>query len=57
MGSVTNYTADEETYQAPIQGRQLKQGSGQWSVDKANDWYKKQPYLVGMNYINSGSVN
>ena len=26
----------------------------QWSAEKANDWYAKQPWLVGSNYIPAG---
>ena len=28
-----------------------------WSAAKANDWYKKQPYLVGANYIPASAIN
>ena len=30
---------------------------GQWSVEKANAWYTRQPFLVGCNYIPSNAVN
>ncbi len=29
----------------------------QWSVKKANDWYAKQPQLVGANFIPSTAIN
>ena len=28
-----------------------------WSEKQANDWYKKQPWLVGANYIPSTAIN
>src|SRR2546423_2694804 len=28
-----------------------------WSADKANAWYKDQPWLVGCNFIPSSAVN
>jgi hypothetical protein len=31
--------------------------SGRWSEKTANDWYGKQPWLVGSNYIPSTAVN
>lgn len=29
----------------------------QWSVQQANDWYAKQPLLVGANFIPSSAIN
>ena len=31
--------------------------SQHWSVEKANDWYAKQPWLVGANYAPSYAIN
>lgn len=28
-----------------------------WSAEKASEWYKKQPYLVGANYIPASAIN
>ncbi len=28
-----------------------------WSAEKANTWYKKQPWLVGSNYIPANAIN
>lgn len=28
-----------------------------WSAEQANDWYKKQPWLVGCNFIPSTAIN
>ena len=28
-----------------------------WTADEANAWYKKQPWLVGCNFIPSTAVN
>lgn len=33
-------------------------GQGQkWSEQKANDWYKQQPWLVGSNYVPATAIN
>ena len=31
--------------------------AGRWSEAKANDWYAKQPWLVGSNYIPANAIN
>src|SRR6478609_11440065 len=31
--------------------------AGRWSEAKANEWYAKQPWLVGSNYIPSTAIN
>ena len=31
--------------------------SQQWSADKANEWYARQPWLVGANYIPATAIN
>jgi hypothetical protein len=31
--------------------------SGRWSVEQANAWNEKQPWLVGCNYIPSSAIN
>jgi hypothetical protein len=31
--------------------------AGQWSVEKANDWYAKQAWIVGCNFVPSTAVN
>src|SRR6476646_8140409 len=31
--------------------------AGRWSAAKANDWYAKQPWLVGSNYIPANAIN
>src|SRR5512137_2988384 len=28
-----------------------------WTADKANEWYRKQPWLVGCNFIPSTAIN
>jgi hypothetical protein len=33
------------------------QGSHRWTEKQANDWYAKQPWLVGANYIPSDAIN
>ena len=31
--------------------------SQRWSEAQANDWYQKQPWLVGANFISSNAIN
>ena len=31
--------------------------SGRWSEKRANEWYAKQPWLVGSNYIPANAIN
>ncbi|MDR1161409.1 MAG: cellulase family glycosylhydrolase [Tannerellaceae bacterium] len=31
--------------------------AGQWSVEKVNEWYAKQPWIVGCNFLPSTAVN
>ena len=28
-----------------------------WSKEKANSWYKEQPWLVGCNFLPSSAIN
>jgi hypothetical protein len=44
---------------APISlGAQASEDSGgRWSAQRANDWYAKQPWLVGANFIPSDAIN
>ena len=34
-----------------------QQQDSRWSQQKANDWYAKQPWLVGSNFIPSNAIN
>lgn len=38
-------------------GQQTADAPGRWSAQKANDWYSRQPWLVGANYIPSDAIN
>jgi Cellulase (glycosyl hydrolase family 5) len=31
--------------------------TGRWSAERANDWYAKEPWLVGANFIPSDAIN
>ena len=43
---------------APILVAQTSRDTnGRWSVQQANDWYAKQPWLVGANFIPSDAIN
>jgi hypothetical protein len=32
-------------------------GQARWTEQKANDWYKRQPWLVGANYVPTNAIN
>lgn len=34
-----------------------QEAAGQWPVEKAAQWYRDQPWLVGCNYIPSSAIN
>jgi hypothetical protein len=34
-----------------------EEAGGRWSVQRANDWYAKQPWLVGANFVPSDAIN
>ena len=40
-----------------LAGTFLITNAQQWSVEKANEWYKKQPWLVGCNFLPSTAIN
>ena len=31
--------------------------STRWSIEKANEWYARQPWLTGCNFIPSNAIN
>src|ERR1700743_2478289 len=42
----------------PIAMAQSPNGApDRWTAQKANDWYKQQPWLVGANFIPSNAIN
>ena len=46
------------TFSATVAFAAPAQHSGErWSTEKANDWYQKQPWLVGANFIPSNAIN
>lgn len=38
-------------------GAHVTDAAPRWSVDKANQWYSRQPWLVGANFIPSTAIN
>ena len=42
----------------PPAAAQAESGTaGRWSAQKANDWYARQPWLVGANFVPSDAIN
>src|SRR5258708_5389376 len=42
---------------APLVAQTSEDAGGRWSAQRANDWYAKQPWLVGANFIPSDAIN
>jgi Cellulase (glycosyl hydrolase family 5) len=42
---------------APLGAQASEDAGGRWSAQQANDWYAKQPWLVGANFIPSDAIN
>lgn len=42
---------------ATISFGQAPSGSNRWTEQAANDWYTRQPWLVGANYVPSDAIN
>ncbi|HEV3206448.1 MAG TPA: 1,4-beta-xylanase, partial [Terriglobales bacterium] len=42
---------------APLVAQTSEDAGGRWSVQQANDWYAKQPWLVGANFVPSDAIN
>jgi Cellulase (glycosyl hydrolase family 5) len=40
-----------------VSSQTTEEGRGRWSVQRANDWYATQPWLVGANFIPSDAIN
>ena len=40
-----------------LSSQTMEAGDGRWSSQQANDWYAKQPWLVGANFIPSDAIN
>src|ERR1700759_4051787 len=42
---------------APLVAQTSDDVGGRWSAQRANDWYAKQPWLVGANFVPSDAIN
>jgi hypothetical protein len=40
-----------------LSAQTMEEGRGRWTAQRANDWYAKQPWLVGANFIPSDAIN
>ena len=40
-----------------LSAQTMEDGHGRWTAQRANDWYAKQPWLVGANFIPSDAIN
>src|SRR4051794_29747269 len=41
----------------PFTSSTMAQETPRWTKEQANEWYKKQPWLVGCNFIPSTAIN
>ena len=44
-------------YSVPVMAQCWQDGAGRWSIQKAQQWYDKQPWLVGCNYTPRTAIN
>jgi hypothetical protein len=42
---------------APATAQEPQVREMRWTADRANAWHKKQPWLVGCNFIPSSAIN
>jgi len=42
---------------AALSGVQAQESGARWTAAKANEWYEKQPWLVGANFVPSDAIN
>src|ERR1700756_4492528 len=42
---------------APVAAQTSQGARARWSPQQANDWYAKQPWLIGANFIPSDAIN
>ncbi len=40
-----------------ISTKNISTNQGRWTIEKANEWYAKQPWIVGCNFIPSTAIN
>jgi hypothetical protein len=40
-----------------LSSQTMEGGQGRWTAQQANDWYARQPWLVGANFIPSDAIN
>lgn len=52
LGFEATHAAGRQTTPDPSPGP-----NGRWSVERANAWYAKQPWIMGYNYVPSTAVN
>jgi len=43
--------------EAPVKGETEQNPREKWTEEKANQWYAKQPWLVGANFVPSTAIN
>jgi hypothetical protein len=48
-------TAQSSLYRAPAEA--IRGNPARWSAAKANDWYARQDWILGANYINASAIN
>jgi hypothetical protein len=57
LQSVSTLTVALVAAAMPVCARPQDSLSDRWSAQKANDWYAKQPWLVGADFIPSNAIN
>ena len=55
MDTIENDETDSSCFHDP--GRHGAGAGPRWTEAKANEWYARQPWLVGANYIPATAIN
>lgn len=50
-------TANAQPSTAPAPAAKPAAVVGQWPAQRANDWYRQQPWLLGANYVPANAIN
>lgn len=54
---VSNIALAQQTVQQSSQATTANAATGRWSTQKAANWYKQQPWMVGANYLPAYAIN
>ncbi|MDO5581862.1 MAG: cellulase family glycosylhydrolase [Planctomycetia bacterium] len=59
LGSQINGAADaaSKDQKEPVNRGDVEPINGRWTIERVNQWYSKQPWMVGCNYVPTYAIN